>query len=134
VDHVGVFPLKLVSGHEMGLDDLVPDIVKVFWSLSELTGLEHYEFGGGHCGLWRNHVGGFRDVEWQKGLNPVGYIIHGMPEGLVSSDPLHPEDGVHNGWPFSFFSVAPFIIASQMSRWWHSTILFACELYSEMQM
>jgi hypothetical protein len=24
----------------------------------------------------------------------------------VSSDPLCPEDSVHSGWPFSFFSIA----------------------------
>jgi hypothetical protein len=32
----------------VGLDDSVPDTIKVLRSLLEFTGSEHYEFGGGH--------------------------------------------------------------------------------------
>jgi hypothetical protein len=40
----------------MGLDDAVPDGVKVFQPFLELTGSECYEFGGGHCRLWWYYV------------------------------------------------------------------------------
>jgi hypothetical protein len=83
-----IFPFKLADGRVAGFDDSVPNIAKVFQSLLELTGSEHYKFGGGHCGLQWNHVSSFREVKQQKGLNPMGYIICGMPKGLVSSDPL----------------------------------------------
>jgi hypothetical protein len=56
----------------------------------ELTGLECDEFGGGHRRLQWNHVSSFGEVEQQKGLNPVGYIICRMPE----SNLLCPEDDV----------------------------------------
>jgi hypothetical protein len=59
-----MFLLKLPDGHEAGLDDSVPDGIKVFWPPLELMSSEHYEFGGGHCRLWQNHVSSFGKVKW----------------------------------------------------------------------
>jgi hypothetical protein len=62
-DRVCVCLFELTDGCEAGFDDAVPDGVKVFRSFLELTGSEHYEFGGGHCGLQRNHVSSFSEVK-----------------------------------------------------------------------
>jgi hypothetical protein len=75
-----------MDGGKACFDDMVPDGVKVFWSFLELTGLERYEFGGGHCRLQWNHVSSFSKVKWKKGLNSMRYVICRMPKGLVSRD------------------------------------------------
>jgi hypothetical protein len=97
-----------VDGCEAGLGDVVLDGVKVFWSFLELSGSEHYEFGGGHCRLRRNHVSSFGKIKWKERLDSMRYVIREMPEGLVSGDPFRPEDSVRSCRPFSFFSVAYF--------------------------
>jgi hypothetical protein len=130
-DRVCVFLFKLINGGQVGFDDAVPDGVKVFWSLLELSCSEHYEFSSGHCRLWRNHVSSFGKVKREKGLDSMRYVICGMPEGLMSSDPFRPEDGMRCCRPLPFLSVTYF---HNRSRWRRSTIPFTCELYGEMQM
>jgi hypothetical protein len=110
---------------------MVLDGVKVVWSLWELTGSEHYEFGSGHCGLRWHHVSSFSKIKRKKGLDSMHYVIRRMPEGLASRAQKMACIAVSHFLPFPSHI---FIIASLTSRWRHSTILFACELYGEMQM
>jgi hypothetical protein len=74
----------------------------------ELTGLEHYEFGSGHCRLRWHHVSSFSKIKQKERLNSMRYVIRGMPEGLVSRDSFSPEHGVRSCQPFSFLSITYF--------------------------
>jgi hypothetical protein len=69
-----------VDGCEAGLDDTVPDGVKVFRSFLELTGSERYEFCSRHCRLQRNHVSSFGKIKWKERLDSMRYVVCGMPE------------------------------------------------------
>jgi hypothetical protein len=71
VDRLCVFLFELADGGKAGLDDAVPDGVKVFWSFLELSGSERYEFGGGHCRLRRNHVSSFGKIKWKERLDSM---------------------------------------------------------------
>jgi hypothetical protein len=92
----------------VGLDDAVPDGVKVFWLFLELSGSECYEFSGGHCRLQQYHVSSFSKIKWKERLDSMYYVIRGMPEGLVGRDSFSPENDVHSCQPFSFLSVTYF--------------------------
>jgi hypothetical protein len=108
MDCVSVSLFELTDGCEAGFDDVVPDGVKVLWSLLELLDSECYKLSDHHSRLQWNHVRYFGEVKWKEGLDSMCYVIHGMPEGLVSGDPFSPEDGVHSSQLFSFLCVAYF--------------------------